>query len=118
MSDLFLEQARAALFVSSFPLTFTWGMISSMVTLAKNGEVANDFLVVSLATHKILVIVDAVVGHELLATTLAEKHIATVLPYFVLLRCWKRFDSLVTDITMVNPLSLCCALSPHTDPTT
>ena len=60
--------------------------------------------------------VDAVVGVELLATTLAGKHIATVLPNFVLARHLQRLESFVTDITGVNPLSLSCALSPHSDP--
>ena len=39
-----------------------------------------------------------------------------VLPNFVLVRRLQRLESLVTDITGVNPLSLSCALSPHTDP--
>ena len=38
------------------------------------------------ATHKLIVSTDAVVGVELLATTLAGKHMATVLPNFVLAR--------------------------------
>ena len=42
--------------------------------------------VVRLATHKLLVIVDAVVCLELLATALANKHLTTVLPNFVLVR--------------------------------
>ena len=71
---------------------------------------------VPLATHKLLVTVDAVVGLERLATTLADKHMATVLPNFVLVRRWQRLESLVTDITGVNALSPSCALSPHTDP--
>ena len=71
---------------------------------------------VRLATHKIIVSVDAVVGVECLATTLAGKHMATVLPNFVLARQLQRLESFVTDITEVNPLSLSCALSPHTDP--
>ena len=54
-----------------------------------------------LATHKALVSVDAVVCLELLATTLADKHLATVLPNFVLFRHWQRLESLVTDITGV-----------------
>ena len=41
---------------------------------------------VRLATHKLLVSVDAVVGLELLATTFADKHMATVLPNYVLVR--------------------------------
>ena len=68
-----------------------------------------------LATHKPLLTVDAVAGLELLATTLADKRVATVLANFVLVLRWQRLESLVTDITGVNPLSLSCALSPHTD---
>ena len=37
-----------------------------------------------LATHRLLVSVDAVVAVELLATTLAEKRMATVLPTMIL----------------------------------
>ena len=59
--------------------------------------------------------VDAVVRVEVLATTLAGKHTATVLPNFVLARHLQRLESFVTDITGVNPLSLSCAVSPHTD---
>ena len=59
-----------------------------------------------LATYKFLVSVDDVVGLELLATTLADKHMATVLSNFVLLRRWKRLESLVTYNTGVNSLTL------------
>ena len=55
-----------------------------MVVLAPHGEVAKTFPVVRLATHKLIVSVDAVVGVELLAKTLAAKHMATMLPNFVL----------------------------------
>ena len=57
-------------------------MISSMGVLAPHGEVSKAFTVARLATHKLLVSVDDVVGLELLATTLAvaDKHMATVLP--------------------------------------
>ena len=84
MSALFLELVRTVLFLSSSPLTFRLRMISSMVVLAPHGEVAKALPVVRLATHKLLVTVDAVVGLELLATTLADKHMATVMPNFVL----------------------------------
>ena len=116
MFALFLGLARTVLFLSSSPLTFRLRMISSMVVLAPHGEVAKTLPVVRLATHKLLVTVDAVVGLELLATTLADKHVATVLANFVLVLRWQRLESLVTDITGVKPLSLSCALSPHTDP--
>ena len=91
MSALFLELTRTALFLSS--------------PLALNGEVAKALPVMRLATKNLLVFVDAVVGLEFLATTLADKHMATVLPNCVLVRRSQRLESLVTDITGVNPLS-------------
>ena len=66
-----------------------------------------------LATHMLLVSVDDVVGLELLATTLADKHIATVLPNVVLAMHLQRLESFVTNITGVNPLSLLCFVPPH-----
>ena len=51
--------------------------------------------------------VDAYVGMELLITTLAEKHMANVVPNYVLVMHWQRLEILVTDITKVNPVSLC-----------
>ena len=104
MSALFLELARTVLFLSSSPHMFSLRMISSMLVLAPHGEVAKTG--VRLATHKFIVSVDAVVRVELLATTLAGKHMATVLPNFVLARQLQRIESFVTDITGVNPLSL------------
>ena len=77
-----------------------------MAVLAPHGEVAKTLHVVRLATSKRIVSVDAVVGVELLATTHAGKHMATVLSNFVLVRHLKRLKSFVTDITGVNPLSL------------
>ena len=84
-----------------------------MVVLAPHEEVAKTRNVVRLATHNLIVSVDAVVGVELLATTLAGKHMATVLPNFVLARHLKKLESFVTDITWVNPLSLLCFVPPH-----
>ena len=69
--------------------------------------------VVRLATHKLIESVDAVVGVELLATTLAGKHMATMLPNFVLARHVQRLESFVTDKKGVNPLSLLCFVPPH-----
>ena len=69
--------------------------------------------VVRIATHKHIVSVDAVVGVELLATILAGKHIATVLPNFVMAKHLQRLESFVTAITGVNPLSLLCFVPPH-----
>ena len=62
---------------------------------------------------RLLVSVDAVVWVELLATTLAGKHMATVLPNFVLAIHLQRLESFVTDFTGVNPFSLLCFVSPH-----
>ena len=84
-----------------------------MVVLAPHGEVEKALPVVRLATHKPIVSVDAVVGVELLATTLAGKNMATVLPNFVLARHLQRLESFVTDITGVNPLSLLTYVPPH-----
>ena len=95
MSALFLELAKN--FFS--PHTFSLMMISSMVVLAPHGEVAKTFLAVRLATHKRIVSVDAAVGVKLLATTLAGKHMLTVLSNFVLARQLQRLESFVTDIT-------------------
>ena len=99
MSALFLELDRTILFLSS--------------PLAPHGEVAKALPVVSLATKKLLVSVDAVVGLELLATTLADNYKATVLPNCVLVSCSQRLESLVTYITEVNPLSLLCFVHRH-----
>ena len=112
MSALFLEVARCFLFFS-FPRMFRLRMISSMVVLAPLGEVAKTLPVVGLAPHKLIVSVDAVVGVELLATTLAGKHNAAVLSNFVLAKHSQRLESFVKDITGVNPLSLLCFVPPH-----
>ena len=78
-----------------------------------HGEVAKTLPVVRIATHKVIVSVDAVVGVELLATTLTGKHMATLLPKFVLARHLQRLESFVTDITAVNPLSLLSSVPLH-----
>ena len=49
-----------------------------MVVLAPHGEIAKKIPLVRLVTHKLIVSVDAVVGVELLASILADKHTATV----------------------------------------
>ena len=108
MSALFLELARIALFFSS-PHMFRLRMIFSIVVFAPLGEVGKKTLsVVRHAKHKLIVSVDAVVGVELLVSTLADKHIATVLA-----KQLQRLESFVTDITGVNPLSLLCFFTPH-----
>ena len=61
-------------------------MISSMVVLTPHGQVAKALPVVSLTTHKLLVSDDDVVGVLLFTTTLADKHMSTVLQKFVLVR--------------------------------
>ena len=92
MSVLFLDLDRTVLVLSS--------------PLAPHGEVAKALPVVRLETKRLLLSVEAVVGLELLTTNLADKHMATMLPNYVLLRCSQRLESLVTYITGVNPLSL------------
>ena len=62
MSALFLELARIILFLSSSPHMFRSRMISSIVVLAPHGEVSKTLPVVRLATQKLIVSVDAVVG--------------------------------------------------------
>ena len=79
-----------------------------MVVLAPHGEVAKTLPVVRLATHKLIVSVDFVFKVELVALTLAGKHIATVLPNFALAKHLQSVESFVTGITGVNPLSLLC----------
>ena len=83
------------------------------MVLAQYGEVPKNLPVVRLATHKLIVSVDGVVGVELLATTLAGKHMASVLPNFVLARHLQRLESFVTDIKEGNPFSLLCFVPPH-----
>ena len=114
MFALFLELARTVLFLSSSPYKFRLRIISSMVVLAPHGDVAKTLPVVRLATHKLIMYVYAVVGVELLATILAGKHMATVLPNFVLPRHLQKLESFVTDITEGEPfLSLLCFVPPH-----
>ena len=67
-----------------------------MVVLAPYGEVPKNLPVMRCATYKLIVSVDAVVGVELLATNLAGKHIANVLPNFLLARHLQRLESFVT----------------------
>ena len=87
-----------------------------MVVLDTHGEVTKTLPVVRLAIHKLIVSVDAVNGLEHLATALAGKHIATLLPNFMLAKHLQRLEIFVTEITGVNPLSLSCAVSSHNDP--
>ena len=94
MSALFLELARTVLFLSYSPHTFRLKMISSMVVPAPHGEVAKTLPVVRLATHKLVVSLDAVVGVKLFATTIADKHMATVLPDYVLAWHLQRLEAL------------------------
>ena len=74
MSALFLELDRIVLFFS----------IPSALALATWKSYRSFFC--GEACNKLLLSVDAVVGQELLATTLADKHMATVLPNCVLVR--------------------------------
>ena len=113
MSALLLELARTILLLSSSPHTFRLRMISSIVVLAPYGEVPKNLPVMRCATYKFIVSVDAVVGVELLATTLAGKHNVAVLSNFVLAKHLQRLESFVTDITGVNPPFLLCFVPPH-----
>ena len=76
MSALLVELDRTILFLSS-PLAL-----------------AKALPVVRLATKKVLVSVDAIFGIELLATTLADKHMAIVLPNCVLVRRFQNLKAL------------------------
>ena len=91
MSALFLKLAKTVLFLSSSSITF-----SLLVVLDPLGEVAIVLPVVTLAPHQLLASVHAVVGLELLATTLAGKHMVSVLPHLGLVRPWKRFGQFPT----------------------
>ena len=115
VSALFLELARTVLFLSSSHSDWGWSLQCNGGPCL-HGEVANGLPVVRLATHNLLLSVDADVGFELIATTLADKPMATVLPKLVLVRRWQRLESLVRDITGVKALTLSCALSSNTDP--
>ena len=53
-------------------------------SLPNIGKWKRTLPMVRLATHKLIVSVNAAVGVELLVTTLADEHLATVLPNFVL----------------------------------
>ena len=83
-----------------------------------HGEVAKPLPVVRLPIHNLLVFVDNVVGLELLTMILADKEMAPVLPNFVLVRCWQRFERLITDITWVNHLFLVLCPPPWSRPAT
>ena len=102
MSVVFLELPRTVLFLYPLP------PLPDMEKLQK------FFSDVRLAPHKLLVYVDAVIGLKLLATTLGKYYMIAVLQNFVLVKRLQRLES--TYITGVNPLSLYCALSHHTDP--
>ena len=87
MSDLFPNQKRTVLFPSSSPMRFRLRMISLMLVLAPHGEVAKILPVVRLATHKLLVSVNAVVDLELLATTLAYNWVPIqILPFVAIMK--------------------------------
>ena len=102
---------RTILFLSSSLHAFRLRTISSMVVLAPHREVAKTLPLVRLATHKLIVSIDVVVGVELLATTLAGKHIASVLPNFVLARHLQRLE-IFSQTLHGCTLSLTCAVSP------
>ena len=111
MSAHFLEVARTVLSSSPPHIQIEDDGLNGGPCLTWRSE--KNLPLVRLATHKLIVSVDAVVGVELLATTLAGKHIATVLPNFVLARHLQRLERIVTDVTAVNPLSLLWFVPPH-----
>ena len=80
---------------------------------APHAKVARSPPVVRLATKKLVIYVDAVVGLKLLAATLVDKHIANLLPKYVLVRRLQRLESLITYITGVTAPSLVCFVPPH-----
>ena len=85
------------LLLQTSPLTFRLRVTSTMVLHA---------------THTVIVSVNAVVGVQLLATTLADKYMATVRSKIVLVKLWQRLEQFVTDITGVNPLFFLCFVPP------
>ena len=115
MSALFLELVRTILFFSSSLPTFRLRTISSMVVIAPHKEVAKTLPVVRLATHKLIMSIDPVVGVELLSTTLAGKHITSVLPNLCWLDICKDLKAFLQTLQGCT-LSLSCAVSPHNDP--
>ena len=80
MSALFLELDRTLLFLTS--------------PLAPHGDVLKALLLVWLETKNLLVSVHAVVGLELIVTTLADKHMTTVLPNMYRLGIHKDLNAL------------------------
>ena len=115
MSALFLEMVRTILFLSYSRLRFRFGIISSMVDLAPCGDVAKPLPAArkALAMRKLLGSVAAVVGLQLITSTLGDKHMAIVLPNVMLVRLWHRHVSLFTNSTGVEPLSLLCCVRPN-----
>ena len=68
-----------------------------MVVRAPHEEDAKALPVVRLATHKLCVSVDTVVGAALLAKTIADNHMATGLPNFVLGMRWQELHGKETS---------------------
>ena len=60
--------------------------------------------------------VDANVSVELLATTLAGKHMDNALSNNMLVMHWQRLEILVTDIKEVNPVYLCLSQEAFSSP--
>ena len=103
MSALFMELARNVLFPLQVQLDDDL-LNGGPCTRWRSGKTLSAE---RLATHKLIVSVDAVVGVEHLATTRAGKHMATVLPNFVLARQLQRLESFVTDIKGGTHYLLC-----------
>ena len=81
-----------------------------LLPLAQHGEVAKSLPGVRLETKKLIVSIDAVVGLELLAKTLEDKHMATVLLNYVLFMSSQRRER----ITLRGEPSLSCVICPTT----
>ena len=83
---------------------WTYTCLSPWALKIKSGLKSIDFRHVFYLDN---VSIDANVGVEFLATTLADKHMANVLPNYMLVMHWERLAILFRDIAEVNPVSLC-----------
>ena len=113
MSALFLELVRTVLFLSSSPHTFRLRMISSMVVLAPDGEVAKTLLWWGLPHKSLLCLLMMLLGLNFLTQPLQ----ANTWPLCCQILCWLEKDLTTLSQTLQGwTFSLPCALSPHTDP--
>ena len=103
MFALILELARIGLFVSSFRLR----IISSIVVHTPHGEVAKAPPEVRRATHKLFCLLMLLLGLNFFQNPCRPTH-GHLAAKFLLAKCGQRIESLFTDITVVNLLSLLC----------